>query len=75
MRWILMLTGGLLVVAGIVWIFQGTGALKGSFMTGSSTWLWIGVAAVAAGTAAIVRGVGGKPSGAASDGARPGTRR
>lgn len=37
------------VLTGVVWIFQGAGALKGSFMTGSTFWLWMGILAVVVG--------------------------
>ena len=35
--------GLVLVVVGVVWIAQGTGALGGSFMTGEGLWPVIGV--------------------------------
>jgi uncharacterized membrane protein HdeD (DUF308 family) len=43
------LLGGALCLLGGLWIGQGVGAVKGSFMTGQSTWTVIG---------AIVAGVG-----------------
>ena len=36
--------GLLLVLIGLVWVGQGLGYIKGSFMTGASLWAWIGVA-------------------------------
>ena len=33
-----------LILLGAVWIAQGSGVLKGSFMTGQSLWLWVGIA-------------------------------
>jgi hypothetical protein len=45
----------LMLAAGTVWIIQGVGALHGSFMTGSPTWLWIGIAVAAAGLALCLR--------------------
>jgi hypothetical protein len=38
-----LIIGGLAVLVGGVWIGQGAGVIKGSFMTGSSTWLAIGL--------------------------------
>jgi hypothetical protein len=38
MRWSLLVVGILLVLVGGVWIFQGIGVLKGSFMTGQALW-------------------------------------
>ena len=40
----------ILIAAGLVWIGQGSGVLKGSsFMVGDPTWAWIGAACVVAG--------------------------
>jgi hypothetical protein len=49
-----LVVGVLLIVVGAVWAIQGYGTLKGSFMTGSRVWLWIGVACVVAGVATLV---------------------
>ena len=56
MRWGLT-AGILLTVVGAVWIFQGAGFLKGSFMTGSSKWLLIGVLSVVIGLPVAFRGL------------------
>lgn len=39
----LLMVGGLAVLVGGLWIGQGAGLIKGSFMTGSRTWLGIGL--------------------------------
>jgi LPXTG-motif cell wall-anchored protein len=44
-----LIVGGLAVLVGGVWIGQGSGFIKGSFMTGSSTWLAVGMLCLAAG--------------------------
>jgi hypothetical protein len=44
----------LMIVVGAVWTIQGYGTLKGSFMTGSHMWMWIGIACVVAGVLIIV---------------------
>lgn len=44
----------LLLILGGVWVFQGIGALKGSFMTGSPIWAWVGAACIAAGIVTLV---------------------
>jgi hypothetical protein len=49
--------GAILLVVGIVWIFQGIGSIKGSFMTGDPVWTWIGAAAVILSVPLLVRGV------------------
>ena len=44
-----VLIGIVLLLGGGVWILQGAGALRGSFMTGQSNWLWIGIGCAVAG--------------------------
>ena len=36
----------LMLLTGAVWIGQGLGYIKGSFMTGDMHWFWIGIALV-----------------------------
>ena len=54
MRSASVILGVLLVVVGAVWTIQGVGTLKGSFMTGSRAWMWIGISCVCAGIAVLV---------------------
>ena len=54
MRFVRPLIGVLLIVVGAVWTIQGYGTLKGSFMTGSRMWFWIGIACVVAGVVILV---------------------
>ena len=54
MRWIAVVLGVGLIVAGAVWTVQGYGTLKGSFMTGSRMWLWIGIACIVVGAVVLV---------------------
>jgi hypothetical protein len=42
-RTIGLIIGALAVLVGGVWIGEGAGLIKGSFMTGSPTWLAIGL--------------------------------
>jgi hypothetical protein len=58
-RWATLVIGILLLFVGTVWIFQGVGMLKGSFMTGQALWAWIGTACVMLGLPALVRGARG----------------
>ena len=51
----LIVVGVLLLLVGLVWVGQGLGYIKGSFMTGEVKWFWIGVGMIAAG---VVLGVG-----------------
>jgi hypothetical protein len=57
MRVSLALSGVALVAVGGLWILQGTGLLKGSFMTGDAFWGWIGAACVLVGLAILARGL------------------
>jgi len=54
LRWIGVVLGVGLILAGAVWTFQGYGTLKGSFMTGSRMWLWIGIACIVVGAVVLV---------------------
>jgi hypothetical protein len=51
----LAVLGVLLLLVGLVWVGQGLGYIKGSFMTGDMKWFWIGLGMIAAG---LVVGVG-----------------
>jgi len=44
----------LLVAVGAVWAIQGYGTLRGSFMSGSPLWMWIGIACVVGGVLILV---------------------
>jgi hypothetical protein len=57
MRWVLVTVGILLTLVGSVWLAQGAGLLKGSFMTGSSKWLLIGAVCVVIGIPVALRGL------------------
>ena len=61
MRLFLLFVGAMLIVTGTIWIFQGAGMLKGSFMTGQPFWLWTGVAAVILGVPLLTRGIRRSP--------------
>jgi hypothetical protein len=43
------IVGTLLILAGVVWFFQGIGVLPGSFMTGESFWAYTGGVCVVVG--------------------------
>ena len=49
------IVGGALVITGVIWIFQGIGTLKGSFMTGQPFWAWMGAVAVLLGAPLLAR--------------------
>ena len=46
--------GVLLLLIGAVWIGQGLGYIKGSFMTGAMQWFWIGLGCVVVGGGLLV---------------------
>jgi hypothetical protein len=50
-----LIAGALLVLLGGLWTLQGFGVVGGSFMTGSTTWLIIGIVVAAAGVALLSR--------------------
>ena len=56
MRSGLVVLGVVVLLVGLVWIGQGLGYIKGSFMTGDTKWFWIGVGMLIAG---VVLGVFG----------------
>ena len=64
-RTVILIIGGLTVLVGGVWIGQGAGLIKGSFMTGSPSWLAIGLLCLVAGVFLIFLAVrprqGGRP--------------
>lgn len=49
-----MVFGVLLLLLGAVWVGQGLGYIKGSFMTGEMLWFWIGLACAVAGAGLLV---------------------
>ena len=53
MRTFAYIVAALAVAIGAVWALQGANLLGGSFMTGQSEWLWIGVATALAGCAGL----------------------
>ena len=56
MRTILVITGVLLVLVGVVWFLQGINILPGSFMTGQAQWAVYGVLAILAGIGILAYG-------------------
>ena len=54
MRPLRFVIGLALTLAGGVWIVQGAGLLKGSFMTGQSRWLLIGIACAVLGVGLLI---------------------
>jgi hypothetical protein len=64
-RIVTVIIGGLAVLVGGVWIGQGAGVIKGSFMTGSPTWLAIGLLCLVVGLLLIFLALRRHPSGRA----------
>jgi hypothetical protein len=64
-RTVSLIIGGLAVLVGGVWIGQGAGFIKGSFMTGSRTWLAIGLLCLVVGLLLIFLALRRRPSGGA----------
>jgi len=59
MRYVLPVLGALLALLGVLWTLQGLGLVGGSFMTGSRVWVVIGLVALAAGGALVIRSLRG----------------
>lgn len=57
MRWLWVVLGVLLFLAGGVWALQGFGVLPGSFMSGSLTWAIIGPIVAVVGLALVAVGM------------------
>ena len=54
MRFVRPVVAVLLIAVGTVWAIQGYGTLRGSFMSGSPLWLWIGIVCVVGGVVILV---------------------
>jgi hypothetical protein len=52
-----LILGVIAMLAGAVWILQGTGVLPGSFMTGQRMWLIIGIIVGIVGLALAYNGI------------------
>ena len=52
-----LITGVIAILAGVVWILQGSGVLPGSFMTGQRMWLVIGIIVGVVGLALAYNGI------------------
>ena len=60
-RPVALVLGGILVVIGLIWFFQGIGVLGGSVMSGVVLWAVIGPIVALAGIALVVRSRRGTP--------------
>ncbi len=56
----LIAVGMLMVVAGLIWLFQGLGYVGGSFMTGATLWAVIGPVVALTGVALIAIALRGR---------------
>jgi len=56
MRLALFIIGGVLILLGLVWVFQGFGLLPGSVMSGHRRWVLIGGAVALVGVVLEVVG-------------------
>ncbi len=53
-----LVLGGLMVIVGAIWTFQGLGYLEGSPMTGVEIWAILGPLVAGLGVALVIVGVG-----------------
>jgi hypothetical protein len=56
MRYVLLVVGVSMILAGGVWVLQGTGILPGSFMTGQPFWAVMGAIFLVLGGMLVVAG-------------------
>ncbi|MBA3655491.1 MAG: hypothetical protein H0W70_15015 [Actinobacteria bacterium] len=49
-----IVVGAILCLIGLVWFFQGVGAIGGSFMSGEAIWAVIGAVAFAFGASLLI---------------------
>jgi len=56
-RTVSLVLGIIAILAGAVWILQGSGVLPGSFMTGQRMWLIIGIIVAIVGLALAYNGI------------------
>ena len=54
MRWVLNIVGVLLILIGSVWFLQGINVLLGSFMSGQTQWMIIGIVVAIIGVGLLV---------------------
>ncbi|TME78168.1 MAG: hypothetical protein E6H90_03075 [Chloroflexi bacterium] len=54
-----LVAGVIAILVGAVWILQGSGVLPGSFMTGQSMWLVIGILVAGLGLGLTFNGLRG----------------
>ncbi|HUY86018.1 MAG TPA: hypothetical protein VMU77_02805 [Acidimicrobiales bacterium] len=52
--WSRSIFGLIFIAVGAIWFTQGIGVLKGSFMTGDTTWVVIGIGTFAVGIGLLV---------------------
>jgi len=52
-----LILGVIAILAGAVWILQGSGVIPGSFMTGQRMWLVIGIIVAIVGLALAYNGI------------------
>ncbi len=54
MRWVLRIIGVLLALMGGGWMLQGLSLLPGTFMVGSTFWVWTGLLTLLVGLALLI---------------------
>ncbi|WP_432824412.1 hypothetical protein [Dactylosporangium sp. CA-092794] len=57
MRWVYVIVGVLLLLAGAVWTLQGLNVLGGSAMSGVTLWAIVGPVVVVVGLILLINGV------------------
>jgi hypothetical protein len=58
--WVYVVIGVVLVLVGLLWVFQGLGTISGGFMSGSKVWFTIGLLVAIGGITCVYTGVRGR---------------
>jgi hypothetical protein len=60
--WVYVAIGVVLVLVGLLWVFQGLGTIAGGFMSGNKVWFAIGLLVAIGGVTSVYTGVRGRSS-------------
>jgi hypothetical protein len=55
--WVYVVIGVVLILVGLLWVFQGLGTISGGFMSGSKVWFAIGLLVAIGGITSVYTGM------------------
>lgn len=56
MKWLYVVLGVVLLLVGLLWVFQGLNVIAGGFMAGSKVWFTIGLLVAIVGVVSLYTG-------------------